>query len=90
MRADQLNTGIIYFHADWCDNCKTYFKVFKSFEQTGRKTAIVNLNEKNSLVQKHQVTEVPTFFVLKEGMVIKRINNKITMKELRKILDELG
>jgi thioredoxin 1 len=74
---------VIDFFATWCGPCKRIAPTFEKLAEAFPKITFlkVDVDESPDLVNKYDVSAMPTFVFLKDGLVIKRVEGA-DMKEL--------
>ena len=72
--ADSLpNTGIYYFHADWCARCpEARINIIEPMQRAGWHILDVDVDKQSDLASQHQISELPTILAIKRGRVADR------------------
>jgi len=79
---------LVDFWATWCGPCKMLVPIVDGLadELTEVKVCKVNADEQSELVEKYDVTTVPTLLIFKDGQVV---NTSVGMKQKAEILEML-
>ena len=79
---------LVDFWATWCGPCKMLVPIVDGLadELTEVKVCKVNADEQSELVEKYDVTTVPTLLIFKDGQVV---NTSVGMKPKTEILEML-
>ena len=80
--------SIVYFWADWCNNCKMFNKIFentsKKFDDI--KFCKLNVDNNKNITKKYAVMSIPTIIVFKNGKEIKRSVGPLNEEQLKKLI----
>lgn len=78
-----------YFTADWCNPCKKVRPIVEDInrESTGLKFQIIDADSNIELIKKFEVQSIPTFIILDEGNVIRRLTGSQTRDTLEEFLN---
>jgi len=67
-------TVVLDFYATWCGPCKRLRPVLESYAETSKATFIaINADEWTDLMERYDVSSLPTLIVLKNGKRVDRI-----------------
>lgn len=92
LRGDALSDigeiALIEFYTDWCPSCKAVKGTLEKLaeERDDLDVRIVNADENPELAKKFGIMSVPTFVVMKEGVVSRRVSGAKTISELRSLI----
>jgi len=81
---------LLDFYADWCGPCKIMAPIFESIEKDyeGKiELEKVDVEAKEDMAEKFQVTGIPTFVLLKDGKEIDRRTGAMPKEMLKSWLD---
>ncbi len=72
---------ILKFYADWCVQCQNLEKNLKNtgFEY---RSIDVDLEENESLLEKYNILSLPSIVVLKDGIMVNKLQGTMTTGEL--------
>lgn len=72
---------ILKFYADWCVQCQNLEKNLKNtgFEY---KSIDVDLEENEPLLEKYNILSLPSIVVLKDGIMVNKLQGTMTTGEL--------
>jgi thioredoxin 1 len=78
-----------YFTADWCNPCK---KVRPIVEDINRESAnirfqIVDADSNIELIKKFEIQSIPTFIMVDDGKIIRRLIGSQTREDLENFLN---
>ena len=77
-----------YFTADWCGPCKKVRPIVEQINQDSHiKFKLIDVDSEMDLVRQFEIKSVPTFILLKDGEIVKRITGAKTKDELLEFLD---
>ena len=84
---------LIDFWAEWCGPCKIMHPIIDELEKEyGNKIVVkkydVDDSKNQEVVQKYQVMAMPTYFIEKDGRVLKQLVGAQSKSTLTNILDE--
>lgn len=85
---DVGEVALIEFYTDWCPSCKAVKRTLEKFaeERDGLDVWTVNADENPELAKKFGIMSVPTFVVMKDGIVSRRVSGAKTINELRALI----
>ena len=92
LRGDALNDigeiALIEFYTDWCPSCKAVRGTLERLadERDDLDVRAVNADENPELAKKFGIMSVPTFIVMKEGVVSRRVSGTKTISELKALI----
>lgn len=92
LRGDALNDigeiALIEFYTDWCPSCKAVRGTLERLaeERDDIDVRAVNADENPELAKKFGIMSVPTFVVMKEGVVSRRVSGAKTISELKALI----
>ncbi len=66
---------VIDFYATWCGPCKVIAPMYEKLAQTYSELTClkVDVDESQELVDKYDISCMPTFIFLKDGQVVKKV-----------------
>ena len=66
---------VIDFFATWCGPCKTIAPIYEKLAEAFSEVCClkVDVDESQEIVDKYDVSSMPTFIFLKDGKVIKKV-----------------
>ncbi len=82
---------LVDFWAQWCGPCNIVSPVIEelSEEYTGKvKFVKVNIDDASMLASKHQVYQIPTFLLVKNGEVIAQQSGALSKESYKKLIDK--
>lgn len=86
------NKVVIDFYADWCKPCKEIYPSFVELAQNTKSHKFFKINIDNEslfdIINEYDVSKVPTFFVIENNIIIKRIDGP-KINELKSSLEKL-
>ena len=80
---------VIDFGADWCMPCRNARPIFKRLADTytNMRFLSVNVDKVSSVLKDYDVRLLPTFLILKKGMIVGRVVGDIyELEELIKLI----
>jgi len=92
LHGDALNDigeiALIEFYTDWCPSCKAVRGTLERLadERDDLDVRTVNADENPELAKKFGIMSVPTFVVMKEGVVSRRVSGAKTINELKSLI----
>jgi len=92
LHGDALNDigeiALIEFYTDWCPSCKAVRGTLERLadERDDLDVRTVNADENPELAKKFGIMSVPTFVVMKEGVVSRRVSGANTINELKSLI----
>ena len=74
----ETNTGftLIDMYADWCQPCRQMTPIVEEFAEKnpyGVKVFKVNVDTETELAQKFNISSIPTFLIMKDGVLLEKI-----------------
>jgi thioredoxin 1 len=78
---------IFYFTADWCGPCKKVRPIVEELIKDGYSFQIIDVDIEKELVQKFEISSVPTFILFKNEKSIKRISGAQTKTQLEDFIN---
>jgi thioredoxin 1 len=78
---------IFYFTADWCGPCKKVRPVVQELIKDGYSFQIIDVDIEKELVEKFEISSVPTFILFKDEKSIKRISGAQTKDQLESFIN---
>jgi len=79
---------VFYFTADWCGPCKKVRPIVEELIKDGYSFQIIDVDIEKELVQKFEISSVPTFILFKNKKSIKRISGSQTKQNLENFINE--
>jgi thioredoxin 1 len=77
-----------YFTADWCGPCKKVRPIVDEINRDREvKFKLIDVDSETEMVKSFEIKSVPTFIILKDGEVIKRVTGAKTKDELIELLN---
>ena len=76
---------LVDFYADWCKPCKKMAPILRKIDDQNTELSMLKIDaDKNTtLTEDHEVSEIPTFILYKNGRQIWRFTGEITESELK-------
>ena len=86
--ADIGEVALIEFYTEWCPSCKAVRGTLERLaeEREDLDVRAVNADENPELAKKFGIMSVPTFVVMKDGVVSRRVSGAKTISELRTLI----
>jgi thioredoxin-like negative regulator of GroEL len=78
---------IFYFTADWCGPCKKVRPIVQELIQEGYSFQIIDVDIEKELVEKFEISSVPTFILFKNEKSVKRISGAQTRNQLEDFIN---
>ena len=78
---------VFYFTADWCGPCKKVRPVVEDIIREGSYIQIIDVDIEKELVQKFEISSVPTFVLFKNEKSVKRISGAQTKPQLEDFIN---
>ena len=79
---------VFYFTADWCGPCKKVRPIVEELIKDGYSFQIIDVDIEKELVEKFEITSVPTFILFKNEKSVKRISGAQTKNQLEIFINE--
>jgi thioredoxin 1 len=79
-----------YFTADWCNPCKKVRPIVEEInrESFNLKFQIIDADLNIELIKKFEIKSIPTFIIVDNGEVLRRITGSQTKNTLEKFLND--
>lgn len=88
LMGERGRTVVVCFSGSWCGSCSLFEPTFEAvageLADPGRAFALVDTQELPALATAYAIQTVPTVVVLRDGVVVDRINGVVTARELRR------
>ncbi len=80
---------LLDFYADWCGPCQMMKPVVEEFISSHPeiKVTAINIDDEEELAEKYEVSTIPCFVVLKDGVEVRREVGVISPKKLEKMME---
>jgi thioredoxin 1 len=78
---------VFYFTADWCGPCKKVRPIVQELIQEGYSFQIIDVDTEKELVEKFEISSVPTFILFKNEKSVKRISGAQTKSQLENFIN---
>lgn len=72
-------TKVIKFSADWCGPCQKIMPQYKKLVKEFKEVDFISVeqdNDNDNLIEKYDITGLPTFIVIKNGVTTKIVGYK--------------
>ena len=79
--------SVFYFTADWCGPCKKVRPIVEELIRNGHFFQIIDVDSEKELVQKFEISSVPTFILFKNEKSVKRISGAQTKTQLEDFIN---
>ena len=79
--------NVFYFTADWCGPCKKVRPIVEELIRDGYSFQIIDVDSEKELVQKFEISSVPTFILFKNEKSVKRISGAQTKTQLEDFIN---
>jgi thioredoxin 1 len=79
--------NVFYFTADWCGPCKKVRPIVEELIRDGYSFQIIDVDSEKELVQKFEISSVPTFILFKDEKSVKRISGAQTKTQLEDFIN---
>jgi thioredoxin 1 len=66
---------LVVFYATWCGPCQRAKPFIAQIEAAGVKVVLYNIDKDRGAVEKHHVTTVPTFLLMRDDQFVLRTNS---------------
>lgn len=85
---DNNNKVFIDFYADWCGPCRAMGPVVEELSEEVNDVAFykVNCDDEEELAVQFQVTNIPCFFIIKDGKIASKVVGMREKEDLKKLL----
>ncbi|STX13119.1 Thioredoxin-2 [Kytococcus sedentarius] len=88
LMGERGRTVVVCFSGSWCGSCSLFEPTFEAvageLADPERAFALVDTQELPALATAYAIQTVPTVVVLRDGVVVDRINGVVTARELRR------
>ena len=78
---------VFYFTADWCGLCKQVRPIVEELTKDGYSFQVIDVDIEKELVQKFEISSVPTFILFKNEKSIKRVSGAQTKNQLEDFIN---
>jgi thioredoxin 1 len=78
---------VFYFTADWCGPCKRVRPIVEELTKDGYSFQIIDVDIEKELVEKFEISSVPTFILFKNEKSVKRISGAQTRNQLEDFIN---
>ena len=78
---------VFYFTADWCGPCKKVRPIVEELIKDGYSFQVIDVDIEKELVQKFEISSVPTFILFKNEKSIKRVSGAQTKNQLEDFIN---
>jgi thioredoxin 1 len=78
---------VFYFTADWCGPCKKVRPIVQELIQEGHSFQIIDVDIEKELVEKFEISSVPTFILFKNEKSVNRISGAQTKNQLESFIN---
>ena len=78
---------VFYFTADWCGPCKKVRPIVEELTKDGYSFQIIDVDIEKELVEKFEISSVPTFILFKNEKSVKRISGAQTRNQLEDFIN---
>ena len=78
---------VFYFTADWCGPCKKVRPIVEELIKNGHSFQIIDVDSEKELVEKFEISSVPTFILFKNEKSVKRISGAQTKTQLEDFIN---
>jgi thioredoxin 1 len=78
---------VFYFTADWCGPCKKVRPIVEELIKDGYSFQVIDVDIEKELVEKFQISSVPTFILFKNEKSIKRVSGAQTKTQLEDFIN---
>jgi thioredoxin 1 len=78
---------VFYFTADWCGPCKKIRPIVEELIKDGYSFQVIDVDIEKELVEKFQISSVPTFILFKNEKSIKRVSGAQTKTQLEDFIN---
>jgi thioredoxin 1 len=79
--------NVFYFTADWCGPCKKVRPIVEELIKDGYFFQIIDVDIEKELVQKFEISSVPTFILFKNEKSVSRISGAQTKNQLESFIN---
>ena len=78
---------VFYFTADWCGPCKKVRPIVEELIKDGYSFQVIDVDIEKELVEKFQISSVPTFILFKNEKSVKRVSGAQTKTQLEDFIN---
>jgi thioredoxin 1 len=78
---------VFYFTADWCGPCKKVRPIVEELTKDGYSFQVIDVDIEKELVEKFQISSVPTFILFKNEKSVKRVSGAQTKTQLKDFIN---
>jgi thioredoxin 1 len=78
---------VFYFTADWCGPCKKVRPIVEELTKDGYSFQVIDVDIEKELVEKFQISSVPTFILFKNEKSVKRVSGAQTKTQLEDFIN---
>jgi thioredoxin 1 len=78
---------VFYFTADWCGPCKKVRPIVEELIKDGHSFQIIDVDIEKELVEKFEISSVPTFILFKNEKLVNRISGAQTKTQLEDFIN---
>ena len=79
--------NVFYFTADWCGPCKKVRPIVEELTKDGYSFQVIDVDIEKELVEKFQISSVPTFILFKNEKSVKRVSGAQTKTQLKDFIN---
>jgi thioredoxin 1 len=79
--------NVFYFTADWCGPCKKVRPIVQELIKEGYFFQIIDVDIEKELVQKFEISSVPTFILFKNEKSVKQVSGAKTKTQLEDFIN---
>lgn len=87
--SNDTNNLILYFTASWCEPCKKTRPIVEqlNLDQTIVRFFIIDAEDAKQMAIDFNIESVPTFILIKDGVIVKSTTGQKTKKELEEMIN---
>lgn len=78
---------IVKFGAPWCGPCRVQDPILDELSQEGYDVEKINVDENEELVEKYDISTVPTLLFFDDGKLVERKTGLMRKDEIKKICE---